>query len=180
LDGFYLILLKGGFVLDIQLVDQLVGVLKQETKVYDDILRISKNKTNTIIKGKVAELENIVKLEQALVMQIGKLEGAREKLVEELSAQLDMQSSEVTISDIVSKLKGEQADALKEYQEKMSSVLGDLRGANDLNSKLIKNSLDYISFSVNILTTNDMGSNNYGSSGSVSDSKKRRLFDVKL
>lgn len=162
------------------LVNELVQVLDQEARVYDDILRISKNKTNIIVQGKVSELESITKLEQSLVLQIGRLEDLREGLTKKLSDALGIKMSEVTVSELVKHIGGEQAGKLKDCQGRITGVVNELKNTNELNSKLIKNSLEYINFSINIFANADMGSNNYGNTGQVNDSKKRNLFDMKL
>jgi hypothetical protein len=167
-------------VLDTQMIHELIKVLDQEAKVYDDILKISKNKTNIIVEGKVAELENLVKIEQSLVFQMSRIETMRENLVDKISAQLNLKSGEVTISELLKHIKGSEADKLKECQTNMTKALNDLKQTNDVNSKLIKNSLDFINFSINLISSIDLGTNNYGTGGQTNDTKKRTFFDMKL
>lgn len=167
--------------MDTLVVDKLFEILKKEIEIYGSLEQISSRKTDIIVEGKVSELENIVKLEQSMVVKIAKLEDKREQIVNQLSEQLNIQSSEVTISELVKYLGDEQAEKLKSFQDKMVSTLNKLKDANQLNSKLIKNSLDYIDFSINLITAADAGSNNYGNSGQVKDdSKKRNFFDARL
>lgn len=163
-----------------KLINELINVLEQENSIYEDILKISKNKTNIIVEGKVKELENIVKLEQTLVLQMAKLENIRESLVEKLSGEMKLKPEEITITGLVKYLQDGEAGKLKAVQSKIGSTLSELKESNELNSKLIKNSLDYINFSVNILSDASSGSNNYGNNGQVGDSKKKTFFDVKL
>ena len=167
-------------MLDIQIINELINVLNQESKIYEDILKMAKNKTDVIVKGRVTELDAIVKLEQSLVFQLGRLENMREKLVEKLATDLKVDPSELTISKLMENVKGEQANNLKNCQDNMISAVKDLKDSNELNSKLIGNSLDFINFSLNILTNTDIGNNNYGDTGEVRQAKKRNLFDVKL
>lgn len=162
------------------LVKQLTDVLNQENEIYDMLSKISSNKTNIIVGGKVNELENIVKLEQALVMKISKFEAEREKIVDKLCTLLGKRPEEVTISGLVVLLGQNESDKLKACQEKMLDKINNLKNANDLNSKLIKNSLEYIDFSINMMTSIDSVTNSYGSSGLAGATKKRNLFDVKL
>ena len=166
--------------LDIQMINELILVLDQEAKVYDDILKISKNKTNIIVEGKVSDLESIVKMEQALVLQMARIETMREKLVDKLSKELNIKPSETTITEILRHVKSTEAEKLKDCQLNMTNVLSDLKKTNELNSKLIKNSLDFINFSINLISAVDIGTNNYGTGGQTNDSKKRNFFDMKL
>lgn len=163
-----------------QMINELINVLDQENRVYDSILKISKSKTNIIVEGKVSELENIVKLEQSLVLQMGRLEDMREKLVEKVAAQLNVKPADITISELMKHIKSDQAHKLKACQDTLNTTISELKNANDLNSKLIKNSLDFINFSINLVATVDAGSNNYGHTGQVNDGKKKTFFDMKL
>ncbi len=162
------------------LIRQLTEVLDQENDIYDTLSKISNNKTNLIVGGKVNELESIVKIEQSLIIKISKLENEREGIVEKLCSLLDKKPEEITISGLAVQLGKSESDKLKACQEKMVNNITKLKNTNELNSKLIKNSLEYIDFSINMMTSIDIASNNYGSSGNSGDSKKRNLFDVKL
>jgi flagellar biosynthesis/type III secretory pathway chaperone len=167
--------------LEIQLIQDLVKVLDQEAKAYKDILKISKNKTGIIVEGKVAELENIVRLEQSLVIQIGRLEGKREELVAKLYEQLKINQQNLSLSELINNLNdAEAAEMLKVCQQELTKTIRELKNKNELNAKLIKNSLEYIDFSINLFASIHAEDNNYGSTGTVGDTKKRTFFDVKL
>jgi hypothetical protein len=166
--------------LDTVQIDRLIELLNKETALYEEILKLSKNKTDVIIQGKINELESITRLEQMLILQIGKLEEEREKLVDAIAAQIGMKPSEVTLSGLEKLFPKERAEKLKTCHSRLPGVVRELGEANGLNSKLIKNSLDYIDFSINILTSVGATGNNYGYSGESSDSKKRNFFDMKL
>lgn len=173
-------MLGGVIRMDSGLIGQLAGILNQENEIYDTLSKISNNKTNLIIGGKVNELENIIKIEQSLVIKISKLEDQREKLVGKLCAQLGQKPEDVTISSLTEDLSEAESAELKACQDKMLKNIETLKSTNELNSKLIKNSLEYIDFSINMMTSIDTVTNNYGSSGNAGDAKKRNLFDVKL
>lgn len=166
--------------IDRESVNELIIVLGQETELYTEILNITKNKTNTIVEGKVAELENMVKLEQSLLLKMGKLETLREQSIDKISAQIGVKPSELTLSQLYKHLDEQDVQALKKHQNKMAAIVNEVKNSNDLNSKLIKNSLDYINFSINLLTEMNSVNNSYGFDGNSSNSKKRNIFDVKL
>lgn len=162
------------------MINELAKVLEQETALYGEILDISKGKTNVIVEGKVSELESIVKIEQSILFQIGRLEDQREILIGKLSEQLGLGGEEVILSKILKHADSENRKKLKACQDKMHSTVNELKNTNELNSKLIKNSLDYINFSLNIITEVNAINTSYGNDGQASGSKKRNLFDVKL
>lgn len=166
--------------MDIFLVDELIGILNKEAALYEDVLKLSKNKTGIIVEGKVSELENIVKLEQSMILQMGKLEDVRESLVEKLSKHLNAGPAEQTVTQLSKLLQKENSSRLNACQQKLTKVLGELKDTNGLNSRLIKNSLDYIDFSVNLLTNTGTAGNLYSNSGQANESRKRNFFDIKL
>lgn len=160
--------------------DKLIEILEHEAGIYEDILRLSKNKTQFIVDGKVPELESMVKTEQALIVQMRELEEAREKAVEAISEELSAGPETLTVSQIIGAAEGERADRLKACQEAMKKKLEELRGTNELNSRLLQNSLEYIDFSINLIAAADAVGNNYGDRGQADGSKKKNFFDVKL
>ncbi|HHW32015.1 MAG TPA: flagellar protein FlgN [Clostridiaceae bacterium] len=161
-------------------ISKLADILEQERAIYQDILKMSKEKTNVIIEGRVSDLERIVSSEQSLIVQLGKLEELRENLISEISSYLNIPPQDLKISDIIVHVDEEQAERLRICKKGIEGTLNELMNVNDLNSKLIKNSLEYIDFSINILSRLDTGINSYGSTGHVNPSGKRNFLDIKL
>ncbi len=163
-----------------QAVDDLLRVLHQESELYSYLRDLSRQKTRLIVEGKVTELENVTKLEQSIVVRLGKLGNTREELIEKLASEMQVEPSEINISYLVEKVEGRQAEELRNYQQEMTGIVNDLKNSNELNSRLIKNSLDFIEFSINLLTEDNSGGINYGSSGTPDSTRKRSLLDIKL
>lgn len=166
--------------MDTVLINELIDILNKEAAIYEGVLKLSKNKTDTIVAGKVAELEGITRLEQSMILQMGKLEDEREKLIDRLSVQMKVAAEDITISSLEKLLQKEQAGRLRACHKSLDRSLKELSDTNELNSKLIKSSLDYIDFSINLLTNTSSAGNLYGNAGQTSNSKKRNFFDVKL
>lgn len=166
--------------MDAALINKLIEILDKEAELYNDILKLSNNKTDIIVEGKVSELESMVKVEQTLVLQIAKLEDVREELVNAAADQLELNKQDLTISELYKHVEGELADKLNECRNRIAAVMDELKNTNILNARLIKNSLEYIDFSLNLLSAADSGTNNYGNTGVVNDGKKKSFFDIKL
>lgn len=163
-----------------ELLKELIDILNKELKIYNELLKLSKDKTDIIIKGKVSELENIVKNEQTLILKLGGMENKREGIIEGIAGKLDISSMELNISELVKKIEPSKAFELKQYQANFTGLLSELKEINDLNSKLVKNSLEFIDFSINMMTESANTGNNYGINGQVNNGGKRNLFDMKL
>ncbi len=172
--------MTGGEALDTISIKKLIDLLNKESAIYEGILKLSKEKTDVIVKGRVTELEGITRAEQAMILQLGKLEEEREALVGVLAEQLGIKPEDITVSELEKILPKEQSKELKECGNKMTGLMNNLRDSNGMNSKLIRNSLDYIDFSVNVLSNAGSSGDLYGKSGQSNDGKKRNFFDMKL
>lgn len=172
--------MTGGEALDTISVKKLIDVLNKESAIYEGILKLSREKTEVIVEGKITELEGITRAEQAMILQLGKLEEEREALVGEYALRLGIKPEDLTVSELEKILPKEQSKELKDCSDKMTGLINNLRDTNGMNSKLIKNSLDYIDFSVNVLSNAGSSGDIYGKSGQSNDAKKRNFFDMKL
>ncbi|MDK2799520.1 MAG: hypothetical protein PWP27_1912 [Clostridiales bacterium] len=162
-------------------LNKLFEVLVQQIRVYENILKLAKEKTDIVVAGKITELENLVKLEQALVVQIGRLEQQREEVVDEIAAVLNINKQDVTMSSLTEYLDVLQKEKLKNYQQKLTNILDELKNTNELNAKLIKQALEYVEFSINAMTSTSVSGSGYEGKGTVKESKgNKHLFDVKL
>lgn len=162
-----------------QKLNELMDVLEREAGIYDELLKISQNKTDLIVKNKVSDLDNITKLEQTLVLNMSKLEELRENIINDLTAELGVNQSEMTISELLKYIDKSQVQKLEAYKTNLLSKINEIKEINDLNSKLIKNSIDYINFSINVLSSAP-ADNNYDNTGITNETKKKTFFDVKL
>lgn len=162
------------------LLKELIDTVAGETAAYTEILKLSRVKTDVIVKGNIPELENMTRLEQDMVTQVSRMENSRQKLVDKLLEKLGADPAEKTVTALIKLLPTDQADRLGGCCKKLSNALKVLDSVNKLNSRLIGNSLEYINFSINLFASVSNTNNMYGNSGQASDSRKRNLFDMKL
>jgi flagellar biosynthesis/type III secretory pathway chaperone len=166
--------------LDDSVVTELIDVLQLEKKVYADLLDISKNKTNIIIEGKAAELDKIIKSEQSLVLVSSRLENAREGFMAKLSEQIGLKPGEITITNLLPHVRASRKIELELYRQQINAVINELKKVNDLNAGLIRNSLEYINFSINLISGGSAGNISYSNTGKITNGNKHSLFDIKL
>jgi len=168
-------------MLDVILIDKLADVLEKEVLLYSEFLEVSKRKTDIIINGKVTELEDAIKIEQSFSIRMQKLETEREQVIQEIAAKLGIKPSELTVTWIAennSELMG--IRRLKSSRKSIMAFVDEIKKVNEINSKLINNSLEYINFSVNLITSADNSGSKYGNDGKEGKVDRRSLFDVKL
>jgi hypothetical protein len=160
---------------------KLADVLEMEALLYRDAAEISAKKTDVIVKGKIEELDSLVRVEQAIIIKIGKMEAEREAATQELSAQMGLELEGVTLSEINTRLDADSFSRLDNCQRNLVATLAGLKNTNDLNSELIQNALDYINFSVNLMTADQSGGNIYSQDGEDdAPTPRRNIFDVRM
>ena len=131
--------------------EKLIDILEQEGALYRDILELSRHKTETIVEGKVTTLEQLTGVEHKMVMNAGRLEQQREETVNQLAESLKIKPEQLNFSLVVEKTEGNIRDRFLSYRDEIAVTLKELKEVNDLNSHLIKKSLEYIDFSINLI-----------------------------
>lgn len=153
-------------------LDKVILCLEKENSIYEKLLSISKEKKKVIIDGKIDELDSIIKMEGNLVLEISKLEDEREKTVNDLAKELGCNREELSISYLCGKLENNRAEHLKKIADSIGGTLKELKEINDLNGKLIEQSLEYVNFSINLMA--DVLEEQQGAF------KGKSLFDAKV
>lgn len=169
----------GVVILD-KLFDELINVLDEEFNVYSDIYKISKEKTAVIVDGNIDELEKMVQAEQKLIIKVTQIENEREIITYKLSKILQMKPDEITLSALIDNAEEPKKDRLMKQQQGLNKLVSELVELNDLNSRLIRNSLDYINFSINLCSASESQDNNYGIDAEKSNVKTESRFDLKI
>lgn len=161
--------------------EKIIEIIKKEHEYYKGLLQLSNKKKAIVVEGKVAELEKIVKVEQNLIFDLGQLEKFREQELLKLCQTLQL-GSKTTISELAKQLPQQHAQQFLELQAQLSNTINELQNINEINGQLIQQSLEYIEYSVNMLTSVGPTNSLYDdikSTGHAQESKKR-LFDTKV
>ncbi|MBA1334012.1 MAG: hypothetical protein HPY66_1496 [Firmicutes bacterium] len=157
----------------------LVEILEQENRIYKDLLEISKHKTDIIVEGKVSELDRMTGVEQKMVVNVGQLEKQREELIKDMARHLEMDAQEINMELIIDGVDGQLKERFLNIKGEVTATLNELKQVNDLNSELIEKSLEYINFSIGLITDN---SNNttYNSRRDKEKGEGLSFFDQKV
>jgi flagellar FlgN protein len=161
-------------------IEQLILALTKECDLYKDYLEIATKKKDLIISGNVKELERITNIEQNMIVSMGKVDHIRNSIIGNLLVELNIESVD-SLSELANQLSESYKSEVLGLKDKLEKTINDIKNTNELNSSLIKQSLDYIDFNMNLmLSLEDQGST-YESNASEKDIKKKsNLFDVKI
>jgi len=161
--------------------EKIIEILNKEYAYYKDLLELSNKKKTIVVEGKVSELDKIVRFEQNLIFDLGQLEKLREQELQRLNQMLGVDGKS-NVSEIIKHIPQKLADEFTKLQKDMGNTISELQNVNNINGQLIQQSLDYIEYSVNMVTStgpsNSVYSDFKGTDKSL-DSKKR-IFDTKV
>ncbi|WP_168198214.1 flagellar protein FlgN [Crassaminicella thermophila] len=161
-------------------VDQLILALNKEYEIYKDYYTLAKNKNEILIEGNVKELERITKKEQDVIAVMGKIDQIRTAIIGNILFEKKIDWVE-SLTELASHIEASKRAEIIALKDKLRILLEEIKNLNDLNGKLIRQSLDYIEFNVNLLTNVELKGNTYGSRADEQDLKHRpNLFDAKV
>ena len=135
------------------LIETLIQVLNEECDVFDQLLDISKDKTQAIVANDIDKLKTITDQEQDVLTVITNLENKREEATTDIATVLGKDPKNSTLKDIISYLDG-QADVKNRLARGHDDLLGKVKRLaqeNQHNAVLVQDQLDLIDFSLNAL-----------------------------
>lgn len=127
------------------------------SKIYDlqlDMKKLVKHKKDILINGKIDELSKIVQQESVWIKQIKDLEEDRIKIISKLAEGSSIASTDSTITDLINNnlISSPEKEQLKDIHDKLKNLLEEIKKENEINSQLIKQSLNFVSHSLKTIT----------------------------
>lgn len=165
------------------LIEELIQVLEDETGCYEALVAMADNKKDVIISGDVPSLQDMVKHEQDLAGRILRSEKKRQELISDIALVTNQDERTLTVMRLVELLKGQEfiADKLQQAAMNLMDVVEEMKAANDLNQKLIEQSLEFVDFTMNAIQSakSPVNQNNYNQHSKGYDNQQRGFFDAK-
>lgn len=159
--------------------DKLTVALNQILEIYQALLQLSQKKKEILIAAKPQELEKVTKQEEMLIIQAGKLEKVRLTVMQELVTELGISSEQAVLSELIKYADSTTAVKLNEIFQAFTEITGELNNLNELNEKLIRQSLEFVNYNINILSQSKADTT-YAPQGQDSTGKPgRTILDAK-
>lgn len=159
-------------------MEKMVEILKKQLEIYQEILKISEKKTDIIVKDKVEELKELVDREEMLVGKFIPLERERLSIVKEFARTKGV-AGVMKIPEICEYFP-DNKDELMRLRDSILEITNKISEKNKLNEKLVKNSLDYINFSVGLITGASTNPITYSNMGQANRNEARKFLDISL
>lgn len=130
--------------------DQLVTVMERLLDLHNSLLEKAYQKTTVIEKGDIDALNTLIKEEQKLLPTINKFEQVRQQVVRDFLTPFHVEEENFTISTCLTYIDDSKKDKLAELREKLLEVAQKLQKQNELNSELVKQSLQFVHMSLDM------------------------------
>ena len=157
---------------------QMIEILKKQLEIYKEILKISEDKTDIIVKDKVDELKPMVEREETLVGEYIALEKQRIGIIKAFAESKGI-TKLLRIDDLCGYFPDD-ADEMKRLKKEILEVTRKIKIKNASNEELVKNSLDYLNFSIGLISGTNRGTGTYGKEGISLEGEARNFFDLSL
>jgi len=160
--------------------EELLAVLNKMLNVYQAILNLSQEKHQILVAAKSSELEKVTKQEEILILQVGKLEDLREKLVSELMVVHGITDGEFSLAELREIAKPDVVEKLEVFSKKIGIIMSEMVPLNKLNTDLIKQALGFINYNMNLLSQTAVGPT-YAAKGQTNEqAPQRKVFDARV
>jgi flagellar biosynthesis/type III secretory pathway chaperone len=160
------------------MMHQLIETMNEQADRYEELLGLSDEKKDIIVKNDVDSLQKITNLESILISQNNKLEKKRISLVSDIAEVLGKRGADLSLTSLAEMLEEQpEKEALLAAGERIRVTLEKLSDLNDLNSTLIKNALDYIEYSLNLMRSTQSDQPHYAINGEPLE-EGRATFDA--
>lgn len=163
------------------LVERLIQTVELLLAEHEKLLEIEEDKKRVLIDGDMAKLQEIVNQEVQFVRKVEKLEEQRVKLGEQIAHEKEIQLEQLTASKLAElENDPERVAKINLLTGRFIKVVGELKAASELNGRLIRQSLDLVQRSIDLMTdqTDNGTYTDKGDSGSALG--RRRVFDTQV
>lgn len=137
--------------MDPQRLNQLLAAMEEQVKIMSDLSALSRKKSLLLVDGNLDELDILLRGEQALIWQMGKLEERRLRLQMELAAELKIHPGQLTLERLLAQVPPEFGPRCQTVAELYGETAKTLMEVNQLNTELVQQSMAYVDFSLQLL-----------------------------
>ena len=135
------------------LMENLIIILEEEGKAYEELLELSMRKTPIIIGGDLEGLQKITDEEQVIVARVNRLDAKREEVTKDIANVLNKDVKKLKLVDIINLLSQRPVEQkqLASAHDKLKEIVGQMTRVNEQNRELIKSSLEMVEFDLNLI-----------------------------
>ncbi|RXJ02287.1 flagellar protein FlgN [Anaerobacillus alkaliphilus] len=157
----------------------IVTAMEKLVQVHEILDKLAGEKTEAIKKGDISHLQSLLQKEVVQVKLLQQLEQERVRHVRSYQREKGFVTENGTLTELLSYVTAEEKHLLATLQQRLLDVIKSLKEKNDLNQKLIHDSLRFVNLSLDMIKP-QAETGNYGRPNKEDDEPEgRSLFDSK-
>jgi flagellar biosynthesis/type III secretory pathway chaperone len=158
----------------------LTTTLEKLYKLHKSLFDLSVNKTDVIKKGDMSELDCVLKDEQKHLAAINTVEAERQRESSHYLQSRGVHFNEApTISQCIKHGSPQEQETLAHWQQKLVGIIGELKVQNELNQKLVYQSLQFVNMNLSMTQLQPDQSTYSRPNGEKKSPANRSIFDSK-
>ncbi|MCA0150548.1 flagellar protein FlgN [Rossellomorea vietnamensis] len=158
----------------------LTTTLEKLYKLHKSLFDLSVDKTDVIKKGDMSELDRVLKDEQKHLAAINTVEAQRQRESNNyLQTRGGIFNEAPTISQCIEHSSPQDQETLAHWQQKLVDIIGELKGQNELNQKLVYQSLQFVNMNLSMTQPQPESSTYSRQIGDKKAPASRSIFDSK-
>lgn len=167
------------------LMEELIDVLEQEHGYYEELLKVSMEKTPVIVSNDLNRLKEITQKEQNIVDMVNQLEKRRDEVLANIATVLNRNEAKMTVSTVIDLMKAQPdyQQKLAKIHKKIKDVAFRLKDVNQHNFDLLSTCLEMTEVSIQLLQNINQAPEtaNYAKGSYSGDTlgASRPMFDAK-
>jgi flagellar biosynthesis/type III secretory pathway chaperone len=149
-----------------QSLTDLCELLLQQKKAIENMLELSKEERQIIVKGESDKLESVIRLELRELSALGAVEKKRMELHKVIAQELGLNESELTVSLIAERAESDEREVIRKIQKELTGLIAEHTTLNMENRELIKAHVEYSETMLELMVGSEDPLNNfYGGDG---------------
>ena len=134
------------------LMDELKDVLQQEDRQYQELIALSEEKCQVLVRGDVNRLEQITALEQQQTDVLHQYEMKRKSILKDMAEVLGKDPETFTVEAMIRALASqpEEQNRLIQLRDQLRITLHKMAEINTQNQALIKQALEMVEFDLTL------------------------------
>ena len=147
-------------------VGNIISTLEKLERMHKSLFELANKKTEFIKANDMEQLNNMLKTEQAHVAAIETLEQQRQAMVTDYLQAKGIAFTDIpTVAQVIDATDGPEKQALQAVRERLIALVTDLKKRNDLNQKLVFQSLQFVNLTVDMLRPQSQQASTFNYSG---------------
>ncbi len=160
-------------------VEQLALTLNKEEEIYREILQLSKKKRAAIKEQRINELETLTSEEQGLVITLFKLEEIREKVVDLVLRENNLEFVD-NVTQLMQFLPSDERKLVSDAKDRLLVLVKNVADENRFNAKLLEEKINLVNFNIELLTQISADSGKYTKDAIDDQVERKNIFDVRV